>query len=335
MGVFFHPRAGAKRLMMQRTDITVPMLSGWWCLNLYQMRYETEIRGRLDNASARRNSGAAVYYITHPTQPNSGRINYVEMHGTSTQAGDATEMSSVINVLARNSRTAVNPLYFGSVRPNLGHGEAGSGVTSLIKAVMMLRKSIIPPHIGIKSRINRKLPNMIEFHTHLSTGNLPFLPQPGRNRPGQILVNNFNAAGGHTSMVIQDPPQLLIEGVDPRPYHTVTICEKTLNSTQENAKRLLVYMKEHPEARLEDIAYTTTARRLHHQAYRQAYAVSSIDGLCRSLERAIAGDDSAIRIIYRTATHHRLLSSHLPAKDASTPPWLQSSSTLARRFATL
>ncbi|KAF2970682.1 hypothetical protein GQX73_g2915 [Xylaria multiplex] len=262
------------------------------------------------------NHSAEAVSITHPHAETQERlfstlltslnltpddINYVEMHGTGTQAGDATEMSSVINVLARNSRTAANPLYVGSVKPNLGHGEAGSGVTSLIKAVMMFRKNMIPPHIGIKNRINRKLPNMIESHTHLSTGKTPFLSQPGRDTPRRILVNNFDAAGGNTSMVIQDPPQLLREGVDPRPYHTVTIYGKTLNSTHENAKRLLAYIKEHPEARLEDIAYTTTARRLHHQAYRQAYAVSSIDGLCRSLEQTIAGKDSATRIIHHTA----------------------------------
>ncbi|KAI1311174.1 hypothetical protein F5Y03DRAFT_411036 [Xylaria venustula] len=266
------------------------------------------LRGAMTNHSAEAVS------ITHPHAETQERlfgtlltklnlspedINYVEMHGTGTQAGDATEMSSVINVLARNCRAAANPLYVGSVKPNLGHGEAGSGVTSLIKAVMMLRKNIIPPHIGIKNRINRKLPNLAEFHTRLSSGNTPFLPQPGR--PRRTLINNFDAAGGNTSMVIQDPPPLLIEGRDNRLYHAVTICGKTLNSTQENAKRLLGYIKQHPEARLEDIAYTTTARRIHHQAYRQAYAVSSIDGLCRGLEQTIAAEDSATRIIHHTA----------------------------------
>ncbi|KAI0537564.1 hypothetical protein GGR58DRAFT_513751 [Xylaria digitata] len=245
------------------------------------------LRGAMTNHSAEAVS------ITHPhaeTQERlfstlltnlnltSGNINYVEMHGTGTQAGDATEMSSVINVLARNSRTAANPLYVGSVKPNLGHGGAGSG-------------NMIPLHIGIKNRINRKLSNMIEFHTHLSTGNTSFLPHPGRDTPRRILVNNFDAAGGNTSMVIQDPPKLLIEGLDLRPYHTVTVCRKTLSSTHENAKRLLAYIKKHPEAWLEDIAYTTTARRLHHQAYRQVYAVSS----------TIAGKDSATRIIHHTA----------------------------------
>ncbi|KAI1427322.1 hypothetical protein F5Y12DRAFT_184810 [Xylaria sp. FL1777] len=262
------------------------------------------------------NHSAEAVSITHPHAGTQERlfstvlaklnltsedIDYVEMHGTGTQAGDATEMSSVVNVLAKNCRTAANPLYVGSVKPNVGHGEAGSGVTSLVKAVMMLRKNIIPPHVGIKSRINRKLPNLAEFHTRLSMGNTPFLPHTDHSRPRRILVNNFDAAGGNTSMVIQDPPPLLVEGVDPRPYHTVTISGKTLNSTHENAKRLLTYIKEHPETRLEDIAYTTTARRLHHQAYRQAYTVSSVDGLCRDIEQTIVAKDSAALIIHHTA----------------------------------
>ncbi|KAI0105678.1 hypothetical protein GGR51DRAFT_571618 [Nemania sp. FL0031] len=267
------------------------------------------LRGALTNHSAEAVS------ITHPHAGTQERlfstlltklnlkpedINYVEMHGTGTQAGDATEMSSVTNVLARGCRSSTNPLYIGSVKPNLGHGEAGSGVTSLIKAVMMLRKNIIPPHIGIKSHINRKLPNMAELHTYLSSGNTPFLPRSNRNEPRRILVNNFDAAGGNTSMVIQDPPPLVVEGVDPRPYHIITICGKTLNSTYGNAKRLLTYIKKHPKVRLEDIAYTTTARRIHHQAYRQAYAVSSLNELSRNLEQTIVGKELANSVVHHT-----------------------------------
>jgi iron transport multicopper oxidase len=264
------------------------------------------LRGAMTNHSAEAIS------ITHPHAETQERlfttlltnvnlspddINYVEMHGTGTQAGDATEMSSVIGALARGSRTAANPLYVGSVKPNLGHGEGGSGVTSLIKAVMMLKKNMIPPHVGIKGQINRKLPPMAEFHTHLSMGKTPFPPHSGRE-PRRILVNNFDAAGGNTSIIIQDPPALPVEGVDPRPHHVVTISGKTMNSAQENAQRLLEYITQHPKARLEDLAYTTAARRLHHHVYRQAYAVSSIDGLCRSLEQTILGDNSTTRIAH-------------------------------------
>ena len=49
-------------------------------------------------------------------------IDYVEMHGTGTQAGDATEFSSVINVLSGRSKN--NPLHVGAIKANVGHAEA-------------------------------------------------------------------------------------------------------------------------------------------------------------------------------------------------------------------
>ncbi|KAI1276422.1 hypothetical protein F5Y07DRAFT_366683 [Xylaria sp. FL0933] len=97
-------------------------------------------------------------------------------------------MSSVINVLARNCRTAAP------------YTSAASGITSLIKAMIMLRKNIIRPHVGIKGRINRNLPDLAEFNTRLCMSNTPFLPQPDRNRHRRILVNNFDAAGGNTKI---------------------------------------------------------------------------------------------------------------------------------------
>ena len=49
-------------------------------------------------------------------------IDYAELHGTGTQAGDATEFSSVTSVLANRSRN--DPLYIGAVKANVGHAEA-------------------------------------------------------------------------------------------------------------------------------------------------------------------------------------------------------------------
>ncbi|KAK3369970.1 hypothetical protein B0H63DRAFT_564230 [Podospora didyma] len=246
------------------------------------------------------NHSAEAVSITHPHAETQERlfhsalnhagirphdIDYAELHGTGTQAGDATESRSVTNVLARG-RDSSNPLYIGTVKPNLGHGEAASGVTSLIKAILMLRKNMIPPHVGIKGRINQKLPPLAELNTHISFGKTPFLPRTDGDGKRRILINNFDAAGGNTSMVIEDPPALDVEGVDPRAHHVVAVSGKTPNSILSNTKRLLHYIRAHPKARLEDIAYTTTARRMHH-VFRRAHAASSVDVLAQSLEKAI------------------------------------------------
>lgn len=48
-------------------------------------------------------------------------IDYVELHGTGTQAGDATEFESVASVLGQHRS---EPLCIGGLKPNIGHAEA-------------------------------------------------------------------------------------------------------------------------------------------------------------------------------------------------------------------
>ncbi|KAK4198880.1 putative polyketide synthase [Triangularia verruculosa] len=255
------------------------------------------IRGTATNHSAEASS------ITHPHAKTQERlfnsvlnqagidpleIDYAELHGTGTQAGDATESRSVTNVLARN-RPADNPLFIGTVKPNLGHGEAASGVTSLIKAIMMLRNNMIPPHIGIKGRINQRLPPLADLNTHISFRKTPFLARLGGDRKRKILINNFDAAGGNTSMVIEDPPLLTVDGVDPRKHQVVVVSGKTPQAVVGNSMRLLKYLETNPEIGLQDVAYTTTARRMHH-SLRQAHAVSSVKALRDNLQRSIMNE---------------------------------------------
>jgi hypothetical protein len=69
------------------------------------------------------------------------------MHGTGTQAGDSTEMRSVTNVFApvKNKRSHSQLLYIGSVKANIGHGEAASGDTAIIKStVACLLSDLLP-----------------------------------------------------------------------------------------------------------------------------------------------------------------------------------------------
>ena len=79
------------------------------------------------------------------------------MHGTGTQAGDPREMRSVYDTFALK-RSAEQPLHLGALKANIGHGESASGVSALIKVMMMMQKSSIPANIGIKTRINSKFP---------------------------------------------------------------------------------------------------------------------------------------------------------------------------------
>ncbi|KAI5309184.1 hypothetical protein KEM55_003858, partial [Ascosphaera atra] len=72
--------------------------------------------------------------ILSTTGTNPHDVDYVEMHGTGTQAGDYHEVMSVSEVFApRHAPVRTHPLYVGTVKANIGHGEASAGVMSLIK----------------------------------------------------------------------------------------------------------------------------------------------------------------------------------------------------------
>ncbi|KAL8826801.1 MAG: hypothetical protein Q9191_003572 [Dirinaria sp. TL-2023a] len=212
-------------------------------------------------------------------------IDYVEMHGTGTQAGDATEFTSVTNVLTGRSKN--NTLHVGAVKANVGHAEAAAGTNSLTKILMMLRKDLIPPHVGIKGRINEKFPPLDTINVSIDRTLTPFKPRVGGDGKRRVLLNNFNATGGNTSLIIEDGPKIHHEGTDPRTTHVVAVSAKTANSFKHNIQRLLDYIESTPSTRLQDIAYTTTARRMHH-VFRKAYAVDSLEQLVQSMKKDLA-----------------------------------------------
>ena len=215
-------------------------------------------------------------------------ISVVEMHGTGTQAGDLNEMRSVTQVFAPESRHREIPLHLSGVKANLGHSEAAAGITGLIKLLMMLQKSSIPPHIGIKTSMNPKLPQDLSArNVHIARAAVEWKSEGLR----LAFLNNFSAAGGNTALLLEEAPRKSTpKNCDPRSSHVVTVSAKSIASLKRNTERLISYVKNGvSDEQLADLAYTTCARRLHHN-YRLAVPVTSIHEIEEKLSLAIAGD---------------------------------------------
>ncbi|MCU1647867.1 MAG: ppsC 1 [Nocardia sp.] len=71
------------------------------------------------------------------------QIGLLEAHGTGTSLGDPIEVSAIVAALG--ARNGGKPLHVGSVKANLGHLEAASGVVGLIKALLCIRERTVPP----------------------------------------------------------------------------------------------------------------------------------------------------------------------------------------------
>ena len=93
------------------------------------------------------NHSAHAASITHPHSPTqqalykrvlktasvkANNVQYIEMHGTGTQAGDTTEVESVTSVFGQHRDS---PLYIGAVNANVGHGEGVCHYQQTQKAV--------------------------------------------------------------------------------------------------------------------------------------------------------------------------------------------------------
>ncbi|KAF2999438.1 t1pks [Curvularia kusanoi] len=75
-------------------------------------------------------------------------IRYVEAHATSTPLGDPTEVSALATVYGKGRREG-EPCYIGSLKPNIGHLEAGAGTLGFIKAVMTVHKGVLAPQANL------------------------------------------------------------------------------------------------------------------------------------------------------------------------------------------
>ncbi|KAL8737909.1 MAG: hypothetical protein Q9181_001246 [Wetmoreana brouardii] len=117
--------------------------------------------------------------------------------------------------------------------------------------------------------------NLRELSVIIPQEKKDFLPKPDGDGKRRIFTNSFNAAGGNTGMLLEDHPARSVSGEDPRRFHIVAISARSPYSLRANIKRLLKYLEEFDQTRLQDLAYSTTARRMHH-GYRKACAVDSV-----------------------------------------------------------
>ncbi|KAF3067794.1 Conidial yellow pigment biosynthesis polyketide synthase [Trichoderma lentiforme] len=208
-------------------------------------------------------------------------IDYVEMHGTGTQAGDVEEMTSVINVLSKN-RTKNEPLTVGAVKAVVGHGEAAAGITSLIKSLMMLRDGLIPAQPGWPFKVNRNFPSLAKANVRIATKTMDLKPSSKADKKAKILINSFGASGSNTCVIVEEPPEIPEKQDDPRGFHVVTLSARSAFSLKKNRENLIDYLERKPETRLADLAYSTTARRMH-ETLRIAYVGNSVRDVVRQL----------------------------------------------------
>jgi acyl transferase domain-containing protein len=131
------------------------------------------------------------------------KTTFVECHGTGTSIGDPIEVNAVANVFGDAG------VYIGSVKPNLGHSEGASGLTSLMKAVLSLKNRTIPPNIKFSS------PNpKISFQERKLTVRLEPTPWP-ESAYESVSVNSFGIGGTNAHVIVDSARSFLDKETSP------------------------------------------------------------------------------------------------------------------------
>ncbi|OJK01160.1 hypothetical protein ASPACDRAFT_26431 [Aspergillus aculeatus ATCC 16872] len=152
--------------------------------------------------------------------------SYVEAHGTGTQAGDTIEAHAIGHVFGAG-RSSERPLVIGSVKTNIGHTEAASGLAGVIKVVMAMEKQAIPPHLNFESP-NEKI--------SLEALNLK-IPLTLQEWPSPLLqrasINNFGYGGANAHVIVESPQSMLLP---------MTPASSELGNTPNPKKRSRVFV---------------------------------------------------------------------------------------------
>ncbi|KAM9994904.1 hypothetical protein ACTFIY_001089 [Dictyostelium cf. discoideum] len=131
-------------------------------------------------------------------QINESDIDYCETHGTGTPTGDPIELEGISRVFSNTKipTTTTNNnkrVLVGSIKSNIGHTEACSGVALLIKCCLMFKNKLFLQNINFKE------PNpLINF----KEWGLKVVTEPIKQTV--MLINNFGITGSNVCIILSE-----------------------------------------------------------------------------------------------------------------------------------
>lgn len=147
-------------------------------------------------------SQAAQEELMHECYRRAGLLpqdtQYFEAHGTGTPTGDPIEARAIATVFGRSYREVA--LRIGSLKTNIGHTEAVSGLAGLIKVVLAMEKGQIPPSINFKMP-NLKL-DLAEWGLKVQT-ELERWPATTPHHVLRASLNNFGFGGSNAHVILE------------------------------------------------------------------------------------------------------------------------------------
>jgi acyl transferase domain-containing protein/D-arabinose 1-dehydrogenase-like Zn-dependent alcohol dehydrogenase/acyl carrier protein len=223
------------------------------------------------------------------------QVDAIEGHGTGTALGDPIEAQALIATYGQG-RPEGRPLWLGSLKSNIGHTQAASGLIGVIKMVLALQHGVVPRTLHA---------DQPSTQVDWSSGSVELLSEaiawPETGSPRRGAISSFGGSGTNSHAVLEQAP-ILVKSSDDEPEEDAPISgigtagivpwilsARTAAALRGQAAALRVHLQNAPELKPMDIGFSlaTTRAALEH---RTVVVGSEPADLLGALDALIAGD---------------------------------------------
>jgi acyl transferase domain-containing protein len=214
-------------------------------------------------------------------------VTYVEAHGTGTQVGDPIEFKSIRETFGGVHRR--DDVFVGSLKDNIGHTEASSGVASLLKTILMMQKKTIPKQANF-TRLNPKIKPLGKDHVVIPTQSSEWRAAKRRI----ALINNYGASGNNAALVLQEATTPTSPAMSSWAcsHYPIYISGKSTEAVRSYCDRLRTFLSTDDSLCLPDIAYNLAIKQNRDFEHSLTLTTSSMQELSSQLEQVASNATS-------------------------------------------
>lgn len=156
------------------------------------------------------------------------QVDYLEAHGTGTQAGDPVEINAVDQVFFKEKQRQ-RPLWIGSVKSNMGHAEGAGGIASVIKVLLSMHHKILPANLHFNTP-NPKIPSLAEGHINVVSEPVPL-------GEGLVSITSSGFGGANVHVVLEQVPATPVADPGFLPMPLIARTKEGLDAQVEEAQQ--------------------------------------------------------------------------------------------------
>jgi polyketide synthase PksN len=213
-------------------------------------------------------------------------IGYVESAANGSDLGDSIEMIALNNAFRQyTEKQQFSAL--GSVKSNLGHLEAASGISQISKVILQLKhKTLVPTINASPQNPNIRLENTAFYlQEEIGPWNQHIDLETGKNLPRRSMINSFGAGGAYANLIIEefmeDTPAKIASILLPQEY-LIIFSAKTKWSLLKYIEKMQRFLQKDSSVAIADIAQSLQKVN-HNLEHKAAIITSSIQDLLEKL----------------------------------------------------